>query len=101
MDNFPFLNEAVSAVIMRLRKKAGYSQQKLAEISSITRVYLLQLEQGKFRPTLNSIFFLAKGLNIPPDRFVELIEKERDKLAQERVVEDVAVAGESAEIFAE
>lgn len=80
MDNFPYLNEALSQVIVRLRKKAGYSQQKLAEISSITRVYLLQLEQGKFRPTLNSIFFLAKGLDIPPDEFVELIEKERKKI---------------------
>lgn len=80
MENFPFLNEAMSQVIVRLRKKAGYSQQKLAEISSITRVYLLQLEQGKFRPTLNSIFFLAKGLDIPPEYFVELIEKERQKL---------------------
>ena len=80
MENFPFLNEAMSQVIVRLRKKAGYSQQKLAEISSITRVYLLQLEQGKFRPTLNSIFFLAKGLDIPPEQFVELIEKERKKL---------------------
>lgn len=83
MDNFPFLNEAMSQVIVRLRKKAGYSQQKLAEISSITRVYLLQLEQGKFRPTLNSIFFLAKGLDIPPDQFVELIEKERVKLEKQ------------------
>ncbi|MDE5833342.1 MAG: helix-turn-helix domain-containing protein [Desulfovibrio sp.] len=80
MENFPYLNEAMSQVIVRLRKKAGYSQQKLAEISSITRVYLLQLEQGKFRPTLNSIFFLAKGLDIPPEQFVELIEKERKKI---------------------
>lgn len=80
MDNFPYLNEAMSQVIVRLRKKAGYSQQKLAQISSITRVYLLQLEQGKFRPTLNSIFFLARGLDIPPEQFVELIEKERRKL---------------------
>lgn len=80
MENFPYLNEAMSQVIVRLRKKAGYSQQKLAEISSITRVYLLQLEQGKFRPTLNSIFFLAKGLDIPPEQFVEQIEKERKKI---------------------
>lgn len=84
MENFPFLNEAMSQVIVRLRKKAGYSQQKLAEISSITRVYLLQLEQGKFRPTLNSIFFLAKGLDIPPDEFVNLIEKERKKIEKEQ-----------------
>lgn len=80
MENFPSLNEAVTRVITRLRKEAGYSQQKLAELSSVARVYLLQLEQGKFRPTLNSIFFLAQGLDIPPYELVRLIEQERKKL---------------------
>lgn len=65
---------------MRLRKDAGLSQQKLADLSSIARVYILQLEQGKFRPTLNSIFFLAKGLGISPDKLVGLIENERKKM---------------------
>lgn len=77
MENYPFLSEAVSNVIIRLRRQAGFSQQRLAEYSRIARVYLLQLEQGKFRPTLNSIFFLASGLGLPPGKLVELIEEER------------------------
>ncbi len=80
MENYPYLNEAVTRVITRLRKEAGYSQQKLAELSSVARVYLLQLEQGKFRPTLNSIFFLARGLDIPPYELVKYIEMERKKI---------------------
>lgn len=80
MDNFPFLNQAVSSVVSKLRKNAGYSQQKLAERSSMARVYLLQLEQGKFRPTLNSIFFIAKGLGIAPAKFVGMIEEKRREL---------------------
>lgn len=80
MDNFPFLSEALTRVLVRLRKDAGLSQQKLADLSSIARVYILQLEQGKFRPTLNSIFFLAKGLGISPDKLVGLIENERKKM---------------------
>lgn len=86
MENFPYLNEAISHVVSSQRKKAGYSQQRLADLSSMARVYLLQLEQGKFRPTLNSIFFLATGLEIPPSKFVELIEKRRDELESERGV---------------
>lgn len=83
MENYPFLNEAISSVIVRLRKEAGYSQQKLAELSSIARVYLLQLEQGRFRPTLNSIYFLAKGFGMPPQKLVELIEEERQKMEKQ------------------
>lgn len=83
MDNFPFLNQAVSYVVWRLRKNAGYSQQKLAERSTMARVYLLQLEQGKFRPTLNSIFFIASGLGISPSKFVGMIEEKRRELEKE------------------
>lgn len=80
MENYPFLNEAVANVISRLRRQAGFSQQRLAEYARVARVYLLQLEQGKFRPTLNSIFFIAGGLGIPPGKLVELIEEERVRL---------------------
>lgn len=80
MEDFPHLTQAVTTVIIRLRKQAGLSQQKMAELSSVARLYLLQLEQGKFRPTLNSIFYLARGLGIPPEYLVELIERERQKL---------------------
>ncbi|MCD7984621.1 MAG: helix-turn-helix domain-containing protein [Desulfovibrio sp.] len=80
MEDFPHLTQAMTTVVARLRKQAGLSQQKMAELSSIARVYLLQLEQGKFRPTLNSIFYLARGLGIPPEYLVELIEKERQQL---------------------
>ena len=81
MENFPYLSEAVSAVVQGLRKKAGLSQQKLAQKSSMARVYLLQLEQGKFRPTLNSIFFIANGLDVKPGVLVDLIEEKRLEFA--------------------
>lgn len=74
------LTEAVSLVLKRLREDAGLSKRKLAEISSIDRVYLLQLEQGKYRPTLNSIFFLAEALGMPAARLVDLIEQEQRAL---------------------
>lgn len=84
MENYPFLNEALTRVVTRLRKDAGLSQQRLAELSSMARVYLLQLEQGRFRPTLNSIYFLARGLGLKPQKLVELIEDERCRLENEQ-----------------
>lgn len=80
MKDYNFLNTAIINVIKRLRKEGGLSQQKLANLSGIERLYILQLEQGKFRPTLNAIFFLAKGYGLLPQTLVELIEKERRRL---------------------
>lgn len=83
MDDYPKLTTAVSRVIRRLREDAGLSKRKLAEMSTIDRVYLLQLEQGKYRPTLNALFFLARALGIPAARLVEHIEKEQLSLHDE------------------
>lgn len=73
MQDFPHLTEALSSVIKRLRKDAKFSQRQLAEISGVDRVYLLQIEQGKFRPTLNAIFFIAQAFALSPEKFVELV----------------------------
>ena len=83
MEKYPFLSEATINVLKRLRNEYGFSQEKLAMKSALDRLYVLQIEQGKFRPTLNSIFFLANGLGMEPYEFVKLIEMERKKLAEE------------------
>lgn len=87
MQDYEYLTEATINVIKRLRKTKSLSQQKLADLAGIDRLYVLQLEQGRFRPTLNSIFFLARGLGLPPQTFVELIEEERSALAQKQDVD--------------
>lgn len=83
MEKYPFLSEATVRVIKRLRAEYGYSQEKLAEKSALARLYVLQMEQGKFRPTLNSIFYLADGLGMEPEELVKLISNERRKMARE------------------
>ena len=89
MKDYPLLMEAVSQVLRHLREDAGLSKRKLAELSTIDRVYLLQIEQGKYRPTLNSIFLLAEALGMPASRFVELVERKRHILRLETEKERV------------
>lgn len=74
--------EAISTVLERLRTNAGFSKRKLAAISGIDRVYLLQVEQGKYRPTINFMFLLAKGLGMSVTELVNHIEKEQKILCQ-------------------
>ena len=80
MEDYPQLTEAVSCVITRLREDAGLSKRRLAMISHLDRVYLLQVEQGKYRPTLNFIFWLAQALGISAGELVTLSEHEQQRL---------------------
>lgn len=80
MDDYPRLTEATARVLTRLREDAGLSKRKLASLTGIDRVYLLQLEQQKYRPTLNAVFLIAQALGLPPGRLVDMIETERLQL---------------------
>lgn len=89
MEDYPKLTEATARVLTRLREDAGLSKRKLATLTSIDRVYLLQLEQRKYRPTLNAVFLLAQALGLPPGRLVDMIEAERLRLLDEATEADV------------
>lgn len=89
MEDHPKLTEATARVLTRLREEAGLSKRKLATLTSIDRVYLLQLEQRKYRPTLNAVFLLAQALGLPPGRLVDMIEAERLRLLDEATDADV------------
>lgn len=80
MEDFPHLTEAISHVLTRLREDAGLSKRRLAMISNLDRVYLLQVEQGKYRPTLNFIFLLARAFGMPAGELVARIEQEQKRL---------------------
>ena len=69
MEDFPFLIAAISNVITEQRENAGLSKRKLSQLSGIDRVYILQVEQGKFRPTVNFMFLIARGLDLRQARY--------------------------------
>lgn len=80
MEDYPLLTEAVARVITRLRENARLSKRHLARRSHFDRVYLLQVEQGKYHPTLNFIFWLAPPLGLSAGELVKLIEQEQQRL---------------------
>lgn len=89
MEDHPKLTEATARVLTRLREDAGLSKRKLGTLTGIDRVYLLQLEQKKYRPTLNAVFLLAQALGLPPGRLVDMIEAERLRLLDGATEADV------------
>lgn len=56
------------------RKKAGFSQEKLAELADVHRTYIGMIERAEKNITLLNLEKLAKGLGIPMSRLVKRIE---------------------------
>ncbi len=62
-------------MLKKYRKQASLSQEELAHLCSLDRTYISLLERGKRRPTLNTIFTIAKALQINPSTIVQDVEK--------------------------
>ena len=73
MDDYPKLNQAIAHILTSLRTSRQLSKKKLAELSGVERVYLIQLEKGVKRPTVNTLFILAKALGVKPSEFIRMI----------------------------
>lgn len=63
-------------VVKSIRIKKDITQAQLAAESRLERTYISELENGKYQPTLTSLFDIARGLGIKPSDLVKLVELE-------------------------
>lgn len=56
----------IGGMIILARKKAGMSQQQLADAVSVTRAYIAGIETGRSSITVESVRAFAAALNIDP-----------------------------------
>ena len=54
---------------MKCRKKAGFSQETLAEKADIHPNYVGRIERGECSATLTILLRIAKALDVRPHRF--------------------------------
>jgi len=52
--------------VQRIRKGKGISQEELASLVGVDRVAIGYIEQGIRSPKLETLFLIAKALNIQP-----------------------------------
>jgi transcriptional regulator with XRE-family HTH domain len=60
----PLLVSGLGRVIRRLRKRAGYSQDRFGAAVGIHRTYAGLLERGKTNPTLEVVHAVAEALGM-------------------------------------
>ena len=70
--------KAVGQRIRNYRTRAGFSQEKLAELSGCHPTYIGQLERGEKNATIESIEKIATALNLPMAKLFEQLGGQDD-----------------------
>lgn len=68
------MKRIVGQVLARLRRDAGITQEKLAEIAGLERGYISLIERGLRMPTVDTIFRLCRGLKTRPAEVIRAVE---------------------------
>lgn len=70
------LNQIIGENIKTLRQEKKMSQENLAGIAEIDRRYVQSIEKGKRNISLNTLYKIAKALDIKMSKILENIENE-------------------------
>jgi transcriptional regulator with XRE-family HTH domain len=55
-----------AANVARIRERHGLTQEQLGWAAGIHQTAIARIEKGERKPTLETIFKLARGLEVPP-----------------------------------
>ena len=69
----------VGAVIRRLRKERGLSQEDVAFESGVDRSFLSHIERGLQQPSISILFRIAEALGTPASTILAEAEQETQK----------------------
>lgn len=84
MRDCSYLPEALSLTINLFRNQKNLTKTSLADLSALERRYLHEIDTCQKRPTMNAIYCICEGLNIPPIQFFTKLEEIRLRMIEER-----------------
>ena len=86
------LGQLIAYNLKELRTERNLTLGQLAKLAGISKAVLSDIEKGESNPTINTIWKIANGLNVPYTKLMEGIEKEATLVRKD---EPVMQTGES------
>lgn len=71
--------ELLASKLKQVRKKMGYTQEKLAYESELTLSQIARIETKKTNPTVSTIFCIARTLDVPVSELFDFKLSNSDK----------------------
>ena len=86
----------LSDKILELRKSAGYSQEKLAELLHVSRQAVSKWESGAALPTLDNLIELSKLFQVPLDALTGTAQENEAVVPEEKAKDEPAEGNKAA-----
>lgn len=80
------INQIIAANLKKFRAERNLSLSRLAELSGISKVMLSQIEKGEANPTVNTVWKIAGGLNIPYSALFEQTKRSIEVVTRAKTV---------------
>ncbi|VBB08338.1 Hypothetical protein LUCI_3682 [Lucifera butyrica] len=80
------INLIIADNLKRLRNERNLSLGRLSELSDVSKVMLSQIERGETNPTINTIWKIAIGLNVPYTSLLEQQEQNAHVIKKSDIV---------------
>lgn len=80
------LGKVIAVNLKDLRTERNLTLGQLSKLSGISKAMLSDIEKGNSNPTINTIWKIANGLNVPYTRLMENVEKEATVIRKEEPV---------------
>ena len=87
------LGKIIAFNLKRLRMERNLSQGQLAKEAGISKAMLSDIEKGGSNPTINTIWKIANGLNVPYTKLMDGIDDEATVVQRKDTIEQ---SGESS-----
>lgn len=65
------LRESIRINVKSVRNRRGYTQEKLGEISGLGRIRIVEIEGGRYCPTIQTLNVLAIALGVEVYQFLQ------------------------------
>lgn len=80
------LGKVIAFNLKELRTERNLTMGQLSNISGISKSMLSEIERGGSNPTINTLWKIANGLNVPYTKLMEGIEKEATVIRKSEAV---------------
>jgi transcriptional regulator with XRE-family HTH domain len=84
--------KALGDFIKSQRRLAELSQRELARLADLSDAYLSQVERGLHEPSVRVLSGLAQALNVPSDRLLRYLGRDRDSDAHEQLSTELVIS---------
>jgi len=89
MGSFDSVYAEIGKQIRQLREKKGITQERLAELASLTRTSITNIEKGRQKLPIHTLYVLANALGAEANEFLPNLRKNKKQVLARKDLKDL------------